>query len=103
MHIVDKLFSSLPWVSLGGGCIGLEHKELFMIIIFINKLFSEFTFTVSLAVTALARGDSESESLAVSLVPDHPSASGGIEECEEALGEVDEDPADRLGVDVIFG
>ena len=100
MHIIDKFFSSLPWVSLGGGCNILEHRKLFMINIFINKHLSKFTFTVSLEVTASVRGASE-ESLAESLVPDHPSARGGIEECVET--EDEDDPSDRLGVDVTVG
>ena len=50
-----------------------------MSMLFVNKFFSKFTVTVSLAVTA-STGDTSEESLAESLVPDHPSVRGGIEE-----------------------
>ena len=89
VHIIDKFFSCLSWVSLSGRCIVLEQRKLIMVYAFVNKFrCSEFTVTVSWAVTALVGGASE-ESLAFpeSLVPDQPSAKGGIEECVDAFSE----------------
>ena len=80
---MDNWGIALSRRSLRRGCGVLEQEMLVMDIINLNK-FSEFTFTVSAAVTAIGGGASGSvacpESLvADSLVADHPSPRGGID------------------------
>ena len=71
-HIIDRVFSWVPWVSLSGRSIVLEQGKISMLKAFINKFqCSEFTVTVSWAATALVgRASEESLALPESLVPD---------------------------------